>query len=374
MNLKEENKDEMNYFSEQLRFENLKDIELLEIKLKINNAIEYIKSKSKILENMLLINKTIAFIEEDSEQLGHLIVNHKFDQFEITEDSCKLIKTIIGHTDKVTFIEQLEDFSRIVTSSMGKSIKIWSTESGECLKTLTGHTAPITSLVISNDKNYLISVSRYKDINIWNIEKDFECVKTLKEKNGVNSLCTLSNNILVCALNDGTIKKLNMNNFTDIDSFEAHKEYILVIKHVVSSQIVSCSGDNTIKLWNLETNEWMRTFIGHKKRIRCLEISFDKSKIYSSGRCDSLRVWDIYSGECLKIIDIDSPIRCLKLMSAKFLACGYYYGIVIIDLKSCETVRILKTDEHVRSLNFDADNNVMYCASEEPVGYQMWQF
>jgi hypothetical protein len=201
LNLKEDKEDEMKAFSESLRFENLEEIELIDMKDKINNLIEAIKMKSKRFENSLLMNKTISFVEEYSVKLGHLIVNQRFDQFEITKESCKLIKTLQGHTNWVRCIEQIDDYSKIVTGSHDNSIKIWSTESGECLKTLKDHTDWVLSLIISNDKKYLISGSRDKTIKIWNIENDFECVQTLQQVTGVTavmSLCLLPNNILVC--------------------------------------------------------------------------------------------------------------------------------------------------------------------------------
>jgi hypothetical protein len=75
LNLKEDQKDEINAFSEYLRLKNIKEKELIDIEDKIIRTIEEMKKKSKTFENMLLINKTISFVEEDSEQLGHLIVN-----------------------------------------------------------------------------------------------------------------------------------------------------------------------------------------------------------------------------------------------------------------------------------------------------------
>ncbi len=119
-------------------------------------------------------------MEEDSEQLGHLIVNHKFVQFEITEESGKLIKTTIkGYTSWMRCIEQIEEFSKIITGSLDNSIKIWSTESGECLKTLTGHTHSVRRLIITNDKKYLISGSWDSTIRVWNIENNFECCENI---------------------------------------------------------------------------------------------------------------------------------------------------------------------------------------------------
>jgi hypothetical protein len=87
MYLREEKKDEIIYLKESLQ-----ENDLIEKKEILKKTIEAIKLKRKSLENGLLINKTVSFVEEDSEKLGHLIVNHKFDQIEITEESGKLIE------------------------------------------------------------------------------------------------------------------------------------------------------------------------------------------------------------------------------------------------------------------------------------------
>jgi WD40 repeat protein len=279
----------------------------------------------------------------------------------------------------VNCIEQIEDLSKIINSNE-YLIKIWSTESGEYLESLTGHDSYVTSLIISNDKKYIISGSEDKTIKVWNIENDFECVQTLQQEQSVYTLCLLPNNIFVCGLGNGTITKWNLNDFTKIDSFKAHDSFINDIKHVSSSQIVSCSYSDVfqkIKLWKLETNECLRTFTGHNWPVKCLEISFDKSKLYSGSEDGTLRVWGISSGECLKTIQLSSPIECIKLLSSNFIAVGLNYtdeSLQIIDLKTHEIVKSLETDSRsVTSLNFDLENNVLYSAS----GYgeiQMWQF
>ncbi len=105
----------------------------------------------------------------------------------------------------------------------------------------------------------------------------------------VASLCLLPNNILVCGLSDSKITKLNLNDFTKINSFKAHQYSISNLKHVSSSQIVSCSMDKNIQLWDLEGNRCVRTFIGYTSFVNCLEISFDKTNIYSGGLDETLR-------------------------------------------------------------------------------------
>ncbi len=45
---------------------------------------------------MLLMNTTISFVK-DSEQMGNLMINHKYDQFEINE--VEMFETEVGETN-----------------------------------------------------------------------------------------------------------------------------------------------------------------------------------------------------------------------------------------------------------------------------------
>ena len=129
-------------------------------------------------------------------------------------------------------------------------------------------------------------------------------------------------------------------------------------------------------MWNLETNECLRTFTGHTRCVVCLEISFDKSKLYSGSHDDNLRVWDISSALCLKTIDLGDAFLCLKLLSSNFIAVGFNgtTNLKIIDLKSHEIVKSLETDSrNALSLNFDSEKNILFFGLQNR-DVKMWQF
>jgi WD40 repeat protein len=193
----------------------------------------------------------------------------------------------------------------------------------------------------------------------------------------VTSMFILPNNILVCGLENGKIIKWNLNNFSKIDSFKAHKSVINNIKHVSLSQIVSCSNDKKIKLWNVATNVFLRTFNDKTDQVSCLEISFDKTKLYSGGWFETLRVWDISSGQCLKVINLNGALLCLKLLSINYMAVGLHEtkeNLNIIDLNSHEIVKSIQTQsESVHSLNFNRNKNELFVGSNDgPI--RMFQF
>ena len=58
-------------------------------------------------------------------------------------------------------------------------------------------------------------------------------------------------------------------------------------------QIISGSGDNTVKIWNTETGQELYTLKGHTKPIKSVAVSPDDTKIVSASADQTLRVWDL---------------------------------------------------------------------------------
>jgi len=63
--------------------------------------------------------------------------------------------------------------------------------------------------------------------------------------------------------------------------------------------IVSGSYDKSIKVWNLETGEEIKTLIGDNK-IACVAISNDGKYIISGGLDNRIRVWNLDKGYDIK--------------------------------------------------------------------------
>ena len=60
-----------------------------------------------------------------------------------------------GHTEEVRSVSFSPDGKYVVSGSDDKSVKIWSTESGEVVRTLNGHTNNVYSVSFSPDGKYV---------------------------------------------------------------------------------------------------------------------------------------------------------------------------------------------------------------------------
>ncbi len=67
--------------------------------------------------------------------------------------------------------------------------------------------------------------------------------------------------------------------------------------------VVSWFGDNTVRLWDVETGENSKTLEGHSGGVSSVYYSPD-GKTVVSGSCDNtVRLWDMETGENTKTLE-----------------------------------------------------------------------
>ena len=95
--------------------------------------------------------------------------------------------------------------------------------------------------------------------------------------------------------------------------------------------LVSCSFDNLIKLWDLETKECIRTIDDHTSLIESINV-LENGHLISSSDAKSLKVWNPADGVCLKTIDMTESAYTIQVLSGNRVACESGYQIQIWNL------------------------------------------
>ncbi len=115
---------------------------------------------------------------------------------------------------------------------------------------------------------------------------------------------------------------------------------------------------------------------GHISKVWCLELSFDKLRLFSGSDDMTVRVWDLNSGDCLISVKLNAPIYCIKLMWSNLLACGPSGEenlMQIIDLDTNKIAKKLEITGSVNAVEFDKEEAVLYTASQDCT-VKIWQF
>jgi WD40 repeat protein/DNA-directed RNA polymerase subunit RPC12/RpoP len=110
---------------------------------------------------------------------------------------------------------------------------------------------------------------------------------------------------------------------------------------------VSGSHDKTVKIWDLETGECLKTLRGHTDWVQSVAITPDGKQIFSGSNDKSISIWDVESGqERAKLVEHTSYVRSLaSLPNNKHLLSGQdvYHGVVSLKLWDIASHSCIKT-------------------------------
>ncbi len=156
------------------------------------------------------------------------------------------------------------------------------------------------------------------------------------------------------------------------------------IKQFSNDFVVTCSDDNTTKVWKpfdngelkseSEKNNWalVRTFTGHSQPVWGLEY-IDEDTVASGSYDRTIKLWSIRTGETKLTISTGSGVKSLKLLSNCFyLASGLLNGnISVYDLRNGSLISSLYA--HLTSVNdFELLNDGLFASSGNDFTIRIW--
>jgi len=127
------------------------------------------------------------------------------------------------------------------------------------------------------------------------------------------------------------------------------------------SLVVSCSADQTVRVWDNVTGQQRFSLTGHQGAVHAVTLSADEAFAVSSGADGTLRLWDVPGGRQLKqVISYEQTMYSVALHPAGALlaAAGADRKVHLVDVGSGAEVRTLSGHtDYVHSVAFSPDGN-----------------
>uniref|UniRef100_A0A1I7UFV6 WD_REPEATS_REGION domain-containing protein n=1 Tax=Caenorhabditis tropicalis TaxID=1561998 RepID=A0A1I7UFV6_9PELO len=250
---------------------------------------------------------------------------------------CQLIR---GHTESVlSVVSPSWDTSILASCSKDNSIIIWRlVTSSEDIATLvplcaaTGHANTVTALAISNSGRapFLASVSSDCTIKLWGLgnygkmkeakidmEKGFveqlpklTCSSTMvAHGKDVNCIDISESDALIATGGMDKLVKLwqvdtNKMQLGIAGTLSGHRRGVGDVKFAKNShKLASCSGDMTIKIWNISEKSCLQTITGHTCAVFRVLFVRNDSQLVSADSAGIVKIWTIKTADCESSVD-----------------------------------------------------------------------
>uniref|UniRef100_A0A1I7WRT2 WD_REPEATS_REGION domain-containing protein n=1 Tax=Heterorhabditis bacteriophora TaxID=37862 RepID=A0A1I7WRT2_HETBA len=190
-----------------------------------------------------------------------------------------LMTTFKGHTANVTSLTCSSNGTFFVSTSVDKTIRIWSLLNGECLKVLAPHTHKITCSILSSDDLLLITGSADSSAKVIDIESG-EVLRSFTDHTGsVVSLQLTSNNQFLITV-------------------EYFSSKIYCGGRLDKNEIIHAgSGDFVVQMWCLKTGRCISRMGGLMAPVSCVAITTNDAFVAVSCEDETLRVFSTVSAQ-----------------------------------------------------------------------------
>eukprot|EP00768_Dysnectes_brevis_P005065 gnl/Dysnectes_brevis/3655_a4667_660.p1 GENE.gnl/Dysnectes_brevis/3655_a4667_660~~gnl/Dysnectes_brevis/3655_a4667_660.p1 ORF type:complete len:329 (+),score=71.58 gnl/Dysnectes_brevis/3655_a4667_660:101-1087(+) len=229
--------------------------------------------------------------------------------------------------------------------------------------TLTAHRGPIASVSFDTTSPYrFISASADSTASIYQLtesditqEPKFMCRLT-GHKLGLSDAIMVGNHALTagddCAMFWDVEKKTPLTALTD------HSGWVTGCC-ITRMGMVTCSADESIRLWDIRSGQAVSTLRGHKGPVLSVALSSDGLRAVSGSADQTVKLWDLRNGQILKTAQLKGAVSSVALSpNDQYLLCGVSgFGSNLLDLsRSMTLIRAYKAptrDLLVRSCFFN---------------------
>jgi WD40 repeat protein len=216
-----------------------------------------------------------------------------------------------------------------LTAFAGGSLIVWDGEAGEGRFALKWHTAPTTSVAFNPNGSILASGSLGKTVRLWDTGTG-QCLRTLGHTDQVYSVSfSADGSILASGSHDGTVKLWKTSTGEVLETLTVHGEVRSVVFGPDGRIFASAGEDKTVKVWDLFAEpdavsdtagrttpaaaprepklagkldvKLRLTLRDHTSEVYGVEFSPDGSLLASCGNDNSLRIWNAENGELTQV-------------------------------------------------------------------------
>ena len=196
-------------------------------------------------------------------------------------------------------------------------------------------------------------------LNCWDLDAE-TCINRIKINIDVTCMLNFLNKYIIMGSNNGKLSVFNCASFKLVKQINAHSGHFPINSVIFyeNDMFISCSHDNLIKIWSIDSNNCLRV-INNSYGSNCLILSKDKERLICGGNSGNIRIWNIINGSFIKNINASGSLYLFEITNDNRLICAEKSGLIKIwnlfdykfekvlkcHLKRIETLKVINENE-----------------------------
>jgi len=211
--------------------------------------------------------------------------------------------TLTDHTSYVWSAVYNHDYTQIASGSADSTLRVWDFDGSSWTNThtLTGHTDDVKSVDFSQDGTQIISGSLDFDIRVWDFDGSSWNNTDVLVYHNLGILCVSYNHDSTKIVSGGSesffvIWEFNGTSWNQEYDGLPGSGYLtsLIFNSDGTGIVLSSYYDNDVQIWDFDGSSWTNThtLTGHTDGVQCVSYNHDYTQIVSCSDDDTILIWE----------------------------------------------------------------------------------
>ena len=89
-----------------------------------------------------------------------------------------------------------------------------------------------------------------------------------------------------------------------VKTLQGHLSLVCRLDQLESDELVSCSLDCAIKIWNLTKGICIQTLLGHSSNVTSIRVNGQNNTLASVSYDGTIKIWNLKTCECVETIEV----------------------------------------------------------------------
>lgn len=230
----------------------------------------------------------------------------------------RLRSILTGHRDTVLDVTWSPDGTRIATTGLDGTLRLWDAETHTELLSIQAHEGNLDDLGLrvgvqdlawSPDGARIATASKDGVSKIWNVATGHKLVTLTGHTDWVSSVNWSPDGARIAtASKDGTVRVWDAASGDELLTISEHTDWVkMVAWSPDGTRLATASDDKTARIWDAKTGEALLS-LSHQNWVWSVAWSPDGSQLASASEDGTVRVWDSTSGDEVSTIRLAGPV------------------------------------------------------------------